>query len=50
METGQRLVTRHLTSKAKRPKTHGFEAENLCDRLAIVDYGKIAALGTPNRA
>jgi len=23
------------------------EAENLCDRLAIVDYGKIVALGTP---
>jgi ABC-2 type transport system ATP-binding protein len=23
------------------------EAENLCDRVAIVDYGKIVALGTP---
>ncbi len=23
------------------------EAENLCDRLAIIDYGKIVALGTP---
>jgi ABC-2 type transport system ATP-binding protein len=23
------------------------EAENLCDRIAIVDYGKIVALGTP---
>ena len=26
------------------------EAERLCDRVAIVDHGKVIALGTPRRA
>lgn len=47
----------YFWGEIKRLKTEGMtvfltthyleEADNLCDRIAIIDYGKIVALGTP---
>ena len=48
MQLWQHIVDFRATGGTVLLTTHYMdEAERLCDRVAIVDYGKVIALGTP---